>query len=97
MEYGLPESQVIRLVKQAVDFDLNHILESAKSGWDRLNPTAKGALIGGGVGLAGGALIPSEDEYGETHRLRNALLGGAGGAAVGAGGAALHLPPGIDN
>jgi len=60
-------------------------------GWDRLDPTAKGALIGGGVGLAGGALIPSEDEYGETHRLRNALLGGVGGAAVG-GGAVYGAP-----
>ena len=90
MEYGLPESQAIRLVKQAVDFDLNNILESAKSGWDNLNPAAKGALVGGGLGLAGGALNSGEDEHGETHRLRNALLGGAGGAAVGAGGAHFY-------
>ena len=90
MEYGLPESQAIRLVKQAVDFDLNNALEAAKSGWNNLNPAAKGALVGGGLGLAGGALNSGEDEHGETHRLRNALLGGVGGAAVGAGGAHFY-------
>ena len=68
--------------------------EALGMGWDNLNPAAKGALVGGGLGLAGGALNSGEDEYGETHRLRNALLGGAGGAAVGAGGAHLYAHKG---
>lgn len=45
-----------------------------------------GAAIGGGIG----AMIPSEDEEGETHRMRNALIGAlTGGATTGAGTAAL--------
>lgn len=40
-----------------------------------------GAIAGGGLG----ALIPSRDEEGETHRLRNALLGALAGGAIGGG------------
>lgn len=52
-----------------------------------------GAVAGAGIGALGGgtigALNGKKDEHGETHRVRNALLGvlggGLGGAALGAG------------
>ena len=59
-------------------------------------------VLGGyaGVGLGGltGAMIPSRDEKGETHRLRNAItgagIGGLGGAGLGAlGSGAIMADP----
>lgn len=52
-----------------------------------------GALPGAAIGAGIGALVPSTDAKGKTHRWRNALIGagilGAGGAAVGLGGRQL--------
>jgi hypothetical protein len=60
----------------------------AWAGWDWSTP-AKGAVIGGGLGLlAGGAYGSSTDSTGAgvlTGALVGAGLGAAGGAAVGAG------------
>lgn len=54
------------------------------------NPRATGALIGGGLGAIGGAMTASRDpQTGETHRLRNALVGA--GLGAGAGAAAGHV------
>ena len=50
-----------------------------------MDPTLMGAGIGalGGAGI--GAMIPSKDNNGETHRLRNAFMGALGGGVLGAG------------
>jgi hypothetical protein len=99
-EYGLSSNEAILLAKKAglgLDDIMNAVksyggsgLEALGKGWNNLDSTAKGALIGGGVGLAGGALNSGEDEEGETHRFRNALLGGAGGALAGGALGKLH-------
>lgn len=53
---------------------------------------AKAAPIGALVGGLGGAASGLQtDEKGETHVLRNALLGAGGGAALGAGGSLAHV------
>ena len=52
----------------------------------KAHPVAAGSLIGGAAGAGIGALTSGEDENGETHRLRNAGIGAAGGAALGAAG-----------
>lgn len=51
---------------------------------------ALGALPGAAVGGGIGALFPSEDEEGNTHRLRNAAIGAAIGAPV------TGIPTGMD-
>jgi hypothetical protein len=57
------------------------------------NRDAQGALAGAALGGLGGAMTGGEDEEGETHRLRNALLGMTGGALAGAGGTHLYNDP----
>lgn len=55
----------------------------------KANPLASGAAAGGVAGAAGGA-------YAADNPLIGALLGGAGGMALGAGGAAM-TPAGLDS
>lgn len=50
--------------------------EQKKKGWSN---TAKGAVIGAGVGAIGGAIISKD------HRVKGAVIGGLIGAAAGAG------------
>jgi hypothetical protein len=50
--------------------------EPKKKGWSN---TAKGAVIGAGVGAIGGAVISKD------HRVKGAVIGGLIGAAAGAG------------
>lgn len=54
-----------------------------------INPLALGSLIGGGAGAVAGGVADQD------HRLRGALVGGLGGAALGAG--AAHLGTGLAN
>lgn len=63
---------------------LKHALEK-KAGigdtildWMDENPTATGALLGGGLGVTGGALLSDEG-----NKLKNAILGGLAGAGIG--------------
>jgi len=62
----------------------------------RMDPNISNALLGGGLGAAAGlgsAAFSEEDEDGKKPWLRNALMGGLGGAGLAAGGGALahHL------
>ena len=62
------------------------------------NPHLRAALLGGGMGAGGGAMAGDEDD-----RLRNALIGAAGGGLAGAGLAGLagrqvdKMVPGADD
>lgn len=51
--------------------------------WQGLSPHAQHTAIGGGVGALGGLLSGGADETGETHRMRNMMLGAGAGAAAG--------------
>lgn len=71
-----------------------HALEAQLA---NLDPQTKAMLLGAGggalLGGVGGAMVPSEDaETGETHRLRNALIGGLAGAGIGGAGARYGAP-----
>ena len=75
-----PATEYLQMKTAAVDgvFRVRHM------------PHAGAGVLGGLGALAGGAIgamVPSRDENGETHRMRNALIGaGIGGAAGAAGG-----------
>jgi len=70
---------------------------SLEEQWAKLDPATKATILAAGGGAAvgglGGAMIPSQDEEtGETHRLRNALIGSLAGAGVGGAGQRYGIP-----
>lgn len=65
--------------------------------WSKLWNENKGKIIGGLGGAAlgglGGAMMNGEDENGETHGVRNGVLGALAGLGLGAGGGHLYDDP----
>lgn len=72
-----------------------NLMQQISHGWQSLGPQGQHALIGAGVGGLGGLLSGGPDEHGETHRLRNMMLGAGLGAGVGGLGGG-HIGRGMD-
>jgi len=89
---GMPDREsALHALRQAVP--LKHLLGTAWESYDdatkaKILSTLGGAAVGGGAG----ALVASRDKDGQTHRMRNALLGSLAGAGVGYGGAEYGVP-----
>jgi len=78
-----------RTLKAAADSTGPPMTESGVRNVFALLGGGAGALAGGGIGGVAGLLRPSRDEEGNTHRMRNGLLGAGVGGLLGAGGGAF--------
>ena len=68
---------------QGLGQSVGNLGRSVAQGWGKMTPGVRNAVIGAGVGGVGGLLSGGPDEHGESHRLRNMMVGMGGGAALG--------------